>query len=152
MHSTSVLTALVLTLSALIVPRGVDAVEVYRANLRPNPGVESSATGTAVFELNDFETEITFTVSHEGLSSPEIAAHVHRADGSILFDLPAGEFKNGVWQNPGPVAITLLRQNSLYVLVHSEAYPQGELRGDLSDEAVATSSESWGAVKALYDD
>jgi hypothetical protein len=126
------------------------AREIFRANLAPRDGVSTSATGFAIFELDDTETQIQFTVEYADLSSPEIAAHVHRANGEIVYPLPGGNPKVGVWQNPGPLAVFQLRQGQLFVLVHSEANPGGEIRGDLSDLVVPIEPDSFGAVKALY--
>jgi len=57
----------------------------------------------------------------------------------------------GVWQNPGFVNVFLLRSEQLFILVHTEAHPGGEIRGDIRARTVALKGDSWGAVKALYE-
>ena len=126
------------------------AREIFRANLVPRDGVSTGASGYAIFELDDTETQVQFQIEYADLSSPEIAAHVHRANGEIVYALPGGNPKVGVWQDPGPVAVFQLRQGQLFVLVHTEANPGGEIRGDLSDLVVPIAPDSFGAVKALY--
>jgi hypothetical protein len=139
-----------LVLSSVGSPTLTSASEIFRAVLTPRPGVESAASGTAEFVLDGTETEIRYAIEVQDLSSAEIAAHVHRSTGEILFDLPLGASKSGIWQNPGPLAVFLLRSQELFVLVHTEIYPQGEVRGDLL-VPVSGVSTSWGAVKALYE-
>ena len=146
-RNTKNLVALVLV---LICVAPAQAREIFRANLVPRDGVSTGASGYAIFELDDTETQIQFMIEYDDLSSPEIAAHVHRANGDIVYALPGGNPKLGIWQNPGPVAVFQLRQGQLFVLVHSEANPGGEIRGDLSDLVVPTAPGSFGAVKALY--
>jgi hypothetical protein len=46
----------------------------------------------------------------EGLGSPEIGAHFHSQDGTILLQLPLGPTKNGVWWGLGFAQIFQLRE------------------------------------------
>jgi hypothetical protein len=140
---------LALSLLLLLAP-GARASETFRANIQPRPGVESSGSGTAELVLDNTETYIEFTVHLTGLTSPEIGAHIHRPDRSIAFALPSGADKSGIWQNFSQLDLIDLRAGNLFILIHTEDNPTGELRGDLSSTTVPVDPPSWSEVKALY--
>jgi hypothetical protein len=137
-------------LSLLLIPEALLAEEVFVATFVPRPGTGSTASGTATFTLNDLETTIAFDISISGLSGAEIAAHVHAADGSIAYPLPPGLHKTGTWQNPGGLNVIALGLEQLYILIHTDPNPFGEIRGDLLKPSTATEKDTWGAIKALY--
>jgi hypothetical protein len=112
-----------------------------------------TATGTGTFTLNEAQTELTFHIEYTGLSSPEIASHIHvgnsRENGPIAFPLPLGTPKDGVWEIPAEDVAHLLA-GELYVNIHTDMYVSGEIRGNLESTAVSTREISWGALKSMY--
>jgi hypothetical protein len=84
-------------------------------NVPPIPAV--TATGTATLMLNDEETELSFVININGLSSPEFESHIHNAgsrdNGPIVFNLPSGSTKVGTWAIP-PDMVTELLAGRLY--------------------------------------
>jgi hypothetical protein len=110
-------------------------------NVPPNP---VSATGTGSFVLNDAQTELTYTIEFSGLTSPEIAAHLHNAgfhsNGPVVHGLPLGSPKAGVWSIT-PSQVTELFAGRIYVNIHSEIYTLGEIRGNLTPVATGVDSE-----------
>ena len=105
-------------------------------------GVPEDAGGTGEFSFDSESGELSFHIEFASLSGPEVGAHIHRA--------PAGE--------PGPVVIPLelgspkmgsavldeeltaaLMAGELYVNVHTEQNPSGEIRGQIL--AVAPAAE-----------
>lgn len=120
-------------------------------NVPPIPEVTS--TGSASFTLNDAQTQLTYHIEYSGLSSPEIAAHIHvggpRENGAPTLTLALGSPKDGVW-NISPADVTNLFDGKLYVNVHTETYVSGEIRGNIVEGGVATEELSWGVLKALY--
>jgi hypothetical protein len=120
-------------------------------NVPPIP--EVTATGTGMFTLNATQTELTFHIEYAGLSSPEIASHIHignpRENGSVAFPLPTGTPKDGVWEI-SPEDVAHLLAGELYVNVHTETYVAGEIRGNLEPAAVSTREISWGQLKSMY--
>jgi hypothetical protein len=104
------------------------------------PPVQTSATGIADFTFDPGTRVVTWTITYSGLSGPATMAHFHG---------PAAEGKNG------PVMIWLSKQGSpaespisgqatltpeqaqqfavgeLYVNVHTQARPAGEIRGQV---------------------
>ena len=141
--------ALVASLLLLAVTATAD--ETFVATLIPQPNSGSSGTGSATLVLNDDETEVSYTITYSGLSGAEIAAHIHRPDGSIAHDLPVGTPKVGVWQNPGFIDVVSLKIEQLYILIHTPANPGGELRGNIVQQNVPVEETTWGSIKALYE-
>ena len=101
-------------------------------NVPPNmvPG-----NGTGTFVLNADQTEVTYHIEYSGLVGNESDAHIHNAtprdNGPIVLQLPTGSPKDGAWQIPSDLVIELL-EGRLYVNIHTDAYVQGELRGNIT--------------------
>lgn len=125
------------------------AAEVFVAELRGSR-TQSPATGFATFRLHDDLSAIDYFVTYENLTSPEYMAHVHRPDDTIAIFLPIGTPKVGTWQDPTAQDIAELRSEELYVNIHSEYYPTGEIRGTLRLYTIPVAVTTWGAIKALY--
>ena len=113
-------------------------------------GSTSTATGTATFVLNGAATSIDFTISHTAFSSPEVGAHVHYIQGGIAFTLPKGNPKTGTWDSPTELDITRLRAGELFVNIHTEDFPTGEIAGDLVVAPTPVDAATWGRIKALF--
>ncbi len=110
----------------------------------------SPGTGAATFTLRDDLSAIDYLVTYDNLSSPEVMAHVHRGDDGIAIFLPLGTPKIGTWLAPDAHDIADLRNEVLYVNIHSEYYPTGEISGKLLRQALPVATSTWGAIKALY--
>jgi len=114
---------------------------------------EVTATGSATFVLNDAETELTFHIEYSGLSSTETGAHIHNAGardiGPVVFVLPPGEPKDGVWPLT-PEDVQKLVTKQLYVNIHTLTYEAGEIRGNILEQSLPVTLSTWGAIKALY--
>jgi hypothetical protein len=141
---------LVFALALLAFPVSAHAVEFFKATLGPNGDNGSAASGSASFILDEEAAELRFEITIEGLGSPEIGAHIHAPDGSILFQLPLGPVKSGVWQGVGLAQIFQLRGEQLYVLVHTENIPAGEARGNIVAGKVPVEEPSMGRLKARF--
>ena len=119
----------------------------------PNAGTASAATGTAVLILNDAQDELTYEITHTGLEGKENAAHFHYgppgAVAPILLTLPLGSPKTGVW-SLSPEDLGFLLAGEVFILVHSDVYMAGEIRGNVTQGQVATEKGTWGSVKGLF--
>jgi hypothetical protein len=116
---------------------------------RPTP-VTTTATGTATVEIDDEDQTITFSVSVSGLTSPTMA-HIHVGAASVAGPIavnllptpPAAGVFSGVLASGtatasqvvgGETFATLaakIRAGNAYINVHTIAFPDGELRGQL---------------------
>lgn len=118
-----------------------------------SPPSTSPATGTGSFTLNDAETQLSILVTFSGLVAPQTAAHIHGpaapgVNAGVRFGFPLGSPVNLVWAIPAGDVVSL-KAGLLYVNVHSETYPSGEIRGQIL-AAVPAGPTSWGRLKAIY--
>lgn len=105
------------------------------------PPVATAGTGTAVLTVNFATGELSGTVSFSGLSSVATAAHIHEGtaavNGIIIIPLTGGiGLTAGTWTVPAGTVMTAaqlnaLRIGGLYVQIHTQLFPGGELRGQL---------------------
>jgi hypothetical protein len=126
------------------------ASETFVATLSPRAGTGSTGSGSATLVLDDLETQLSYTITFSGLTSTEVAAHIHGPDGAALYTLPNGSPKVGVWTTIGFVDVVNLRAGKLFILIHTVDNPAGELRGDVTAQQVGVETGTWGKIKALY--
>ena len=108
------------------------------------PSVDSDGTGTGTFELSADESSLSYTITASGLSGPLASAHFHfsasgpAGNGDILFDISDSiEEISGVITLEGSWPLTAgdlanLRLNYVYVNLHTQATPSGEIRGNVA--------------------
>src|SRR5688572_7230062 len=130
-------------LSACVLVGQASAQETYRARLSPMPvNQQTVRTITGVGDVRFTLSGNRLTVSGEfrGMSSPATSAHLHLAAptmaGPVSAPLqftaaPEGQISGTVTLNAEQLAA--LRGHSLYVQVHSQGNPSGELRGWVYD-------------------
>ena len=136
----------------------------YVANLagtnEVGPNV-SPGTGTAFITYDDVSGAITTAITFSGLVGPTTASHFH-GPATTLTNAPvihgfastplgvmAGSY-NDVWAAPTSAQIGWLQTQQLYVNIHSQVYPGGEIRGQVNPAATPGRSVSWGRIKSLY--
>lgn len=152
--------AATLLVAVALITSSASAETLFTATLDGSqnvPPTGSTATGTAALILNDEETEVAYTVTYEGLEGDETAAHFHQAppgeNGSVLYTLPLGTPKIGVWRVTAH-DVGYLFAGEVYVNIHTTAYLGGEIRGNISESAADVSDEllalTWSRIKALY--
>jgi hypothetical protein len=126
------------------------------------PPTGSSATATLSIDfLTDEYSDphwCSFEALYEGLSSRPTGLSIRKSppgeNGSVLYTLVSGYFDSPT-HGGFPMALADLRllqsSDSLYAIVSTEAFPDGELRGTFQDETeLPISKTSWGRVRALY--
>ncbi len=113
--------------------------ETFRTRLAPvpidvtmQPRIAGSGSVTAVLASSRLTVNGTF----EGLRSPATVAHIHRAPRGIpgppVLDLTVTKAASGTLSGSlalTPVQVEDLRNGRLYVQLHSEGAPEGNLRG-----------------------
>lgn len=117
------------------------------AEVPPN---NSPATGTVAVTYNKANRELQYTINYSGLTSNLVAAHFHVAppgvNGPVVIPITIGP-------SPitGRVTLTDIRENNssairfraqdlenflfaqgMYVNLHTQRFPGGEIRGDIS--------------------
>ena len=117
--------------------------DAFRARLSPMPvnaASLNSITGVGQVRATLEGSQLTVTGSYRGMSSPATAVHIHIAlpglHGPVAHALevsnaPEGEISGSVVLTGDQMAS--LRAQSLYVQVHSQGNPGGELRGWIYD-------------------
>ncbi len=133
------LLTILISLAALSSSISALAQEVYRARLSPMPTTPQTVTeitgeGEVILSLSG--NTLSVEGSFSGMSSSATGAHLHNGPpaqpGPVAHTLeidlsPAGEISASLELTDEQVEA--LRNNELYVQVHSENNPPGELRG-----------------------
>lgn len=99
------------------------------------PVNSSTATGNGTFTINTVNNTLSFNISFSGLTGTETGAHIHgpataTQNAPVLFSLPLGSPKVGVWNYPEAQEADILA-GRMYVNVHSTVFPDGEIRGQI---------------------
>jgi hypothetical protein len=130
--------------------------DVFKAKLSGKeevPAVETKATGEADFKLSKDGKEITYILKVKDIENAK-AAHIHAgkmgAEGAPVVGLFGGPKKEGMFSGDlakgtitdknlvGPLAgktigdlVELIKGGDAYVNVHTDKYPNGEVRGQV---------------------
>jgi len=173
MKSKLLLTSVLSTMMILFCAASSSSQILFTASLSgsqetpPNP---SHATGTAWVLLSADMTTLTYRVTYAQLESTYTGAHFHVAPPGVpglvvnplTFD---GNTVDGSWTAFPDSILSNLFKGNVYVNVHSQKYPGGEIRGqlvqtsgmgftlslDASQETTPNSSPSTGTGFAYFD-
>ena len=121
-----------------ILPRTVDAFNFTARGSQEVPPTNSTATGNCSADLANDASFVTVRCSHNVANV--ISTHLHVAppgvDGPVIFDFPTtNPFGGDVPLTPRLVAD--FAAGFLYVNIHSTAFEEGEIRGQLFSTVVA---------------
>ena len=149
-------TLLTLTLLAFVATPAL-AETVFEGTLtgaQEVPPNVSTAYGVATIILNDAMTEAAYTVNFAGLDGgAQTGAHFHMApagsNGPVVFALALGSPLAGIWAISAEHAEALMNEE-IYVNIHTEAWPGGEIRAQMVQTAVANEVSTWSQVKGAY--
>lgn len=99
------------------------------------PVTTSTATGQGKFFINTASNTLMFDIRIHNLNGVETAAHIHGPASStqnagVLFTLPTGTIKVGTWNYAESQESDILNGRT-YVNVHSNKFPDGEIRGQI---------------------
>jgi CHRD domain len=148
----AVLVALVATLIGVLAAAGaagagdggrsLSATPLTGAQEVPGPG-DPDASGTADIVLNQGKRTVCFTVTWANIDGTVTASHIHRGAAGVAGDIVVGLFSgsfsgtdaaSGCVENVAAALIKEIRQrpSAFYVNVHSDVFPAGAIRGQLS--------------------
>jgi len=130
-----------LALTATVVFAGPAFAEKFKAALNGKsevPPNASAGTGTADIDYDPASKKLSWKLTYSGLSGPAKAAHFHGPaepgkNAGVVAAIP------GATSSPAEGSATLtdaqaadLEAGKLYVNVHTEANPGGEIRGQVT--------------------
>lgn len=114
------------------------------------PPVAASATGTGVAVVDPSTMQMKATIVTAGITAT--AAHIHVAprgqSGPIVFPLAETSGGSGIWTTQATLTTTQmndLRAGNYYFNVHSAAFPNGEIRGQILQGASTGSTGTTGS-------
>lgn len=105
------------------------------ANMPPGP---SGATGSATIEIDAAAGQVCQTITYSGVGAPLSMAHIHVGDatvnGPVVVDLQVLPSGQQACSNADATVLGEIVGNpaGYYVNLHTEDFPQGVLRGQLS--------------------
>ena len=99
------------------------------------PPTDSAATGTAEVTLDTEAKTVTWVYTHEGLSGDMTAAHIHGPATATETAGPVIDTSGETMTGSGPITdaqTAELMAGKYYFNVHTEKFPDGEIRGQLA--------------------
>ena len=147
---------LLLCMVLLCAVSAVSAQTQFTATLtgdQETPPVSTPASGTGLAILNQAEDTLNVTLTFQDLVAPQTVAHIHgpAAPGvpaSPVIDLPLGQISAMDFPIT-PQEVEWLKAGLLYFNVHSETYPNGEIRGQIIPEPSTLALLAMGVAVAI---
>ena len=127
----------VVATSFMTVPALAEIVE-YTADMTAAaevPPNDSSATGTAEVTVDTEAKTVSWVVTYSGLTGDATAAHIHGPAAEDENAPPVVDMSDAIMEGSGDITdeqIGELEAGKYYVNVHTEKYPDGEIRGQLT--------------------
>jgi hypothetical protein len=129
-----------LALAGTVVPALAQSARTFKARLSPVPidlTMQATVAGTGSVTATLTGTRLAIDGTFEGLRSPATIAQIHKGPmtgvrGPVVFDLLASKATNGTITGSidlTPAQVTDLQKGRLYVQLHSEKAPDGNLWG-----------------------
>ena len=120
-----------------ITPDNIEVYGIIASGLQEVPAVTTTASGAGAFTLNTSTGALSGSVTVTGMTAT--MAHIHEGEagvnGGVLLGLTAGA--DGMWSVPANTMLTaeqmgVMADGGLYTNFHSDAFPSGEVRGQIT--------------------
>jgi hypothetical protein len=112
-------------------------ITAYQATIdqsQETPPTGSPAAGSGIFTFNQSTNMMNYSISFSGLTSAEIAAHIHQGAlgvaGGVIVPLPLGSPISGSVAIPAAQVANVLSGNT-YCNFHTQVFQGGEIRGQI---------------------
>lgn len=134
------------------------AREGYTVNLSGDqevPAAETNATGSGIVSIDRDQSNAHFMIAYNDLSEGQTMSHFHAApageNGDVIFTLSsyfdqantydaAFGYWTGMDDTPFDAAAAMaFREGNVYVNVHSDMVPSGEIRGQVTRQSICSS-------------
>lgn len=137
-HKLSFVTTAFLAFGALSAAPALAETKMFTATLNGAsqvPPVDTAATGTVEATVDTEAKTVTWKVTTEGLSGEPTAAHIHGPAAADATADPVIDLSASLAEGTAEITdaqIAELEGGMYYVNVHTEANPDGEIRGQLA--------------------
>jgi len=139
-HYSSLMAFVLLVLgSALATAQDMNSLHGRLSPMPVTPATVKTITGQGLVSAKLNGTTLTIEGNFEGMSSAATMAHIHlgpkAVPGPVILRLDFSNGSSGTLRGSltlSPEQVTALHAESLYVQIHSETNPEGELRGWLT--------------------
>ena len=127
---------LALGASGLLSPAWAEQM-MYHADLTGAaqvPPVDTAATGSAEVTVDSDAMTVSWTITHEGLSGDPVAAHFHGPASAEETAPPVIDISASLAEGSAeitPEQMQMIQDGMTYINIHTEANPDGEIRGQV---------------------
>ena len=98
------------------------------------PPVDTAATGTADVTVDSDAMTVSWTITYDGLSGDPVAAHFHGPASAEETAPPVIDISENIMEGSAditPEQMQMIQDGMTYINIHTEANPDGEIRGQV---------------------
>ena len=160
-YSIALAAATLLVLAPISAPRADTGFSVSLNGLNEVPVNASPGTGSGTLVINNAQTQVTYSITYQNLTSNRTAQHIHAPapvgiNAGVVVPLLATGTTSGTVSGTtllGVNALNIVRwmvNDSAYVNIHTINFGGGEIRGQIHMDATPTRTTTWGRIKQLF--